>query len=217
MQDDASALKAVGIAALCAGLASLPCGALAQPRFDVLGQRPVAAAGVLVYTIRDRVEAVCYRLFVLASPDAKPPAASVHEPDRVATAEQLDRIRVANALKEAMAARDRKLADLGPRGTTSWTLEYESERHRIVDEYERVVRGMLPDLHPASQIAPGWRTTGEDALNDAVRRAIADADAAIAAASRSELDERLRRLLSVAAQSAEVTVSGPVACPVVIK
>jgi hypothetical protein len=141
----------------------------------------------------------------------------VQGPEPGLTPEQLDQVRVARALREATAARDRRLEDLRTRATTLWNLEYESERQRIVDEYERLVRGILPELHPAAQIVPGWSTTGSDALNEAVRRAIAEADATVAAASRSALDERLLRLLNPATQSARLAVSGPATCPVVGK
>jgi len=199
------------VTASCVWWIAVSPNAVAQNRFDVLSDDVIAAVrGMRVYTIRDNVSAVCYTLFVVEPSDARP--APIPDPVPVLSAEQLDTVRVADALKDAMAARDRRLADLRSRITMLWTVEYQTEHERIVEGYERAVRGVLPNLFPAAQIAPGWRTTGTDALNDAVRRAIADADLAIASASRVARDEQLRRLLDRATQSAKLTVSGPVGC-----
>jgi len=207
-------LRVAGAAAVCAWWIAASPSAVAQSRFDVLRDDAIAAVdGMTVYTIRDNATAVCYTLFVLQSNEPRLSTAPAVEPGPVLSAEQRDKVRVADLLKDAIAARDRQLADLRARSTLVWTVEYETERERIVDGYERAVRIVLPELYPAAQVAPGWRTTGSDALNDAVRRAIADADVAIAAATRSARDDQLHRLLDRAMQSARLTVSGPVPCP----
>ena len=212
MSNCGSRFKAAVVTAACVWSIGVSSTAVAQNRFDVLSDDVVAAvSGMTVYTIRDNVTTVCYTLFVLEPSDAR--SAPIPDPIPVLSAEQLDKVRVADTLKDAMAARDRRLADLRSRITLLWTVEYETERERIVEGYERVVRGVLPDLYPAAQVAPGWRTTGTEALSEAVRRAIADADAAIASASRSARDEQFRRLLDRATQSSRLTVSGPIPCP----
>jgi hypothetical protein len=199
------------VTASCLWWIAVSPNAVAQNRFDVISDDVIAAvSGMTVYTIRDNISAVCYTLFVVEPSDAGP--APIVDPVPVLTAEQLAKVRVADTLKDAMAARDRHLADLRSRATMLWTVEYQAAHERIVEGYERAVRGVLPDLFPAAQVAPAWRTTSTEQLNEAVRRAIADADVAIASASRLARDEQLRRLLDRATQSAKLTVSGPVGC-----
>ena len=73
---------------------------------------PVAAVtGLTVFTIRDRVTAGCYTLFALDPAQSAPgPAAAAitEEP----TAEQLESVRVAQLLKDAIAERNRRIVDL---------------------------------------------------------------------------------------------------------
>lgn len=200
------------VAALCVVVMAAGAEATAQARFHLLGVDTIDAVRTArVYTIRDDKVGACYVLFVLDPSDtgsAGPP----EPPAPVPTAEQLDKMRLADALRGLTAARDRRMADSNRYVGTSWTIDSQMERERIQEDYERGVRAWLPELFPATQLAPVWRTTGIDELNEAVRRAIADGDAAQAAASRSALDDQLLRLLSRPNGSAGLTVSGPAAC-----
>jgi hypothetical protein len=199
------------VAALCVVAMAAGSEALAQARFRLLSVDTIDAVGSAhVYTIRDDKVGTCYVLFVLdpSGTGSVPPEPAAPTP----TAEQLNKVRLAEALRELTAVRDRRMAEARRYIGTTWTIDYQMEQERIQEEYENAVRDWLPGLFPAAQIAPGWRTTGADELNDAVRRAIDAGDAAKAAVSRSALDDQLLRLLSRTNASAGLTVSGPAAC-----
>ena len=214
MSMHASRLRTLAIAASCVcSFAASP--AAAQSRFDVLSVDAIAAVkGMNVYTIRDNQIAACYSVFVIDAPDAAPPSLPVQTPVPPPTPEQLEQARVAQALKDAMAIHDRKIAELQSH-RLMWSVEYGTERQRIEDEYELAVRQVLPDLHPTAQVAPGWPTSTREELNAAVRRAIAEAEAVPngAAAARSGIDERLEYLLRRMTAAGRLAVTGPLACP----
>ena len=214
MPTHVSRLKAAGFTALCAcviGVIGASSGAAAQGRFELIGGDTIAAVqGLTVYTVRDRRTAVCYTLFVLGPPDGGSSGYTVQEP--VLTAEDLGKIRVAETLKQAAALRDRKIAALQSRTGTEWVAQNQAEHERIDDEYASVVRSVLPGVYPPGRLSPAWRTTTPDALDEAVRRAIADADALTAAAARSTLDDQVLQRLNWITQSARLAVAGPVTC-----
>jgi hypothetical protein len=212
MSSQASRMIAAIIALTCACLAGTAgLSAEAQPRFHVLSDDSVdTVSGMHIYVIRDEARAVCFALFVLAPSDSGP-GGSVEPLAAGPRPEQLEKMRLGQALREATALRDRRVDELRQRNDM-WPVNYEVYRERIEEEYERSVRALLPELFPAAQIVAGLRTTGTDALNDVVRRAIADGDAAEAAASRSVLDDQLLRLLGRGNTSPTLAVSGPLAC-----
>jgi hypothetical protein len=210
MPTQVSRLKAASIIGLCACVIGASSGAAAQGRFELLGGDAIQAIqGLSVYTVRDRRTAVCYTLFVLGPLDAVSSSNMFREP--ALTAEDLGKIHVAETLKQAAALRDQNLMALRSQ-TNTWAGRIEVEQQRIEDEYEGVVRHLLPGVYPTGRLSPAWRTTTPDALNDAVRQAIADADAITAAATRSTLDDQLLQLLNRVTQSARLAVAGPVAC-----
>jgi hypothetical protein len=205
------------LAVFCAVAIAAVSDVSAQTRFRVLGVDTIDSVNaVRVYTIRDDKVAACYILFVLEPLDAGSAAPSDAQTP-VLTPDQLNKVRVAQTLRDVTAVRDRRLVELKKRVAMVWTVVYQNERERIEEEYEGAVRVELPELYPAAQVAPGWRTTGTEMLNEAVRRAIADGDASLAAAARSALDDQLLRLLNRANPSASLTVSGPVPCGAVAK
>jgi len=187
--------------------------AAAQGRFDVLARDRVAGVGGLtVFTIRDSRTATCYTLFVLEGGQAAVP---LPRPAPALTADQLERVRLAETLRDLQAARDRELNRLASsRITNQWLFEYEWERARIQQEYEAAVVALIPGLYPSAQVAPGLPTSSSWEVDAAARRAIAEGEAVVA---RSEVDDRLQTLLERFAASqgiAPVTsVSGPVPCP----
>lgn len=205
-------LKAAGFTALCACAIGTTTGAAAQGRFELLAGDTIAAVqGLTVYTVRDKRTAVCYTLFVLGPLDAASSSNTAQEP--VLTAEDLGKIRVAETLKQAAALRDQKIAALRSRIGTEWAAQNQAEHERIADEYASVVRSVLPGVvYPPGRLSPAWRTTTADALDEAVRRAIADADALTAAAARSTLDDQVLQRLNWVTQSARLAVAGPVTC-----
>jgi hypothetical protein len=204
-------LTTVVIMALCAYAIGVSTGAAAQGRFELLGGDAIAnVQGLRAYTIRDGRTAVCYTVFVLAPLDAESSTNTVQEP--ILTSEDLDKIRVAGQLKAAGAERDRQIAALRSSRTASWTPDAEAARQRIDDEYERVVRTVLPRLYPPAPISPGWRWTSVDALNEAARQAIAEADAVVAGSTRSALDAQLLDMLHRIIRSRTLAVAGPMAC-----
>jgi hypothetical protein len=182
----------------------------AQSRFRVLAVDAIdELKGLQIYTIRDEQTASCYGLVLIGStgleslPFSNDPRAADPDADR--------KIRLAHALRDLLATRDRQIAGLQSRHTDGpGTVHYESDREQIEQEYEQGVRALIPQLYPSAQVAPGWRTTSPDALNDAVRRALTEGDAVDAAAARSASDEQLRRL--IASNRASATVFGPIAC-----
>lgn len=198
---------------ICAAAIGFGADGSAQARFHVLGTDAVDAIhGMRVYTLRDDEAGACFRLFVLRS-DGEAAREAIPPPAATLSSDQLEKVRISHALQEATAARDEQVVQLRSRRSSTWTVEYETERERIEQDYESAVRALLPDLYPAAQIAPGWRTTGTDELNAAVRRAIAAGEAAEAAATRSTLDDQLLRILTRMNQPAMLAVSPPVACP----
>jgi hypothetical protein len=204
-------VQAAGFIVFCVCALGLSSVAAAQRRFELLGGDAIAAVqGLIVYTVRDTRTAACYTLFVLGPLDA--PSAWNTGPLPVLTAEDLGKIRVAETLKEAAALRDRKIAALRSRNAPEWAAESEAARQRIEDEYASVVLSVLPGVYPPGRLSPAWRTTTPDALDDAVRRAIADADALAAASTRSTFDDQVLQRLNRMTQSASLAVAGPVAC-----
>jgi hypothetical protein len=207
----AAALRPICVAASCAlAIVSGPHGR-AQARFDVSGRDSIAAVpGLTVYTIRDNQSAACYTLFIL-EPSASPFDPLTQQPLTDPSPDQIEKAKVAHTLEEAAATRDREFEALRKRVGTLWTIQYETEFARIQDEYERVVRSILPGLYPPVQVAPGLRTSGSDSLNEAVRQALAESDAANAAADRARL---ARQLFSEVSRTREqrLAAAGPVAC-----
>jgi hypothetical protein len=187
----------------------------AQSRFDVVATDAVSGVnGLTVYTIRDNRAARCYTLFVVGDKSA-PPAGVPPPLVPSMTDEEAERVRTADALRALKAERDRRILQLRSRAGTMWTIDYTVERERLDEEYEHRVGTLLPDLYPASQVAPGFRTTSREERDGAVTRAIAEGDTVIAAIARAPLEERLATLLERAdpARAARVAVSGPSPCP----
>jgi hypothetical protein len=209
----ASRLRMAGLATLFVWLMGAPSGAAAQGRFQLLGQEPVAAVtGLTVYTIRDGVTAGCYMLFALDPAQSAPtPAEAVltEEP----TAEQLESVRVAQLLKDAIAERNRRIVDLRSHSAIMWTGQYENLRQEIDSDYEETVRSLLPGLHPRAQVAPGWPTSTPDEVAAAVRTAIAEGDSVMNTAAReSRVEAWMHRLLGGVA-STRLAAAGPFTCP----
>src|SRR6185369_6877654 len=136
----------LGVAALLVWSLGARSDAAAQSRFELVGQAPVAAVtGLTVYTIRDRVTAGCYMLFALDPAQSAPSPAETaitEEP----TAEQLESVRVAQLLKDAIAERNRRIVDLQSHSGTMWAVQYETLRLQIDSDYEETVRSLLPGL-----------------------------------------------------------------------
>src|SRR5262245_17278743 len=130
----------------------------AQTRFDVLGSDVVKGLnGMTVYTVRDNRTAQCFTLFVTdGERGATPLPLAIPPPEP--TPEQLDKIDVAQTLRDARAERDRQIFALRSR-TTFWVNDYGFERERIDQDYAQAVREVLPGLHPLATIAPGWPTS----------------------------------------------------------
>jgi hypothetical protein len=182
--------------------------ASAQTRFDVLSGESVAAVrGLNVYTIRDNQLTACYSVFVIDGPELP-----VQEPAPPPTAELYEKARVAQALKDAMAVRDRQVMELQQKRLT-WAINYGNDRERIQAEYEQTVRGILPGLYPSAQVAPGWPTSTPQEINAAAQRAIADAETSSTVDAAFRMQERIEYLLRHATASARLAVTGPVACP----
>jgi len=202
--------RAAGITTLCATVIGTSSGAVAQGRFELVGGDAIAAMqGLSVYTIRDNRTAVCYTLFVLGALDAGSWSNGGQEP--ALTAGDLDKIRVAEMLKQAAAIRDRKIADL-TKALGGTAAQHDASRETIDDEYETAIRIVLPQLYPSARNRPEWRSTPPAALNDAVRQAIADADAVAAAAARLTVDGEVLHLLDQMTRSPRLAVAGPLAC-----
>jgi hypothetical protein len=209
----ASRLHLAGVAALLAWSIGARSDAAAQGRFELLGQEPVAAVnGLTVYTIRDGVTANCYTLFVLDTAQVPPPSRAETEVTEVLTPEQLERVRVAQQLRDAIAARNRSIEDLRSRSSSMWLVQYENLRQQIDNDYQQTVRSLLPDLNPPAQIAPGWPTSSPDEVAAAVRIAIADGDNAMNQARQSGVDALMERLLHRAASN-RLAAAGPFTCP----
>lgn len=209
----ASRLHMVGLATLLLWLMGAPSDVTAQGRFQLLGQEPVAAVtGLTVYTIRDRVTAGCYTLFALEPAQSAPSPAETaitEEP----TAEQLESVRVAQLLKDAIAERNRRIVDLQNRSGLMWTGEYETLRLQIDSDYEEAVRSLLPGLHPRAQVSPGWPTSTPDEVAAAVRTAIADGENVMNAVARqSKVEALMERVLNSAAPT-RLAAAGPFVCP----
>jgi hypothetical protein len=210
----ASRLQVAGVVTLLAWSIGARNDAAAQSRFELLGREPVAAvAGLTVYTIRDGATAGCYTLFVLDSDQLPPPSPAETSVTEVLTPEQLERVRVADQLRDAIAERNRSIEELRSRsGSTMWLGQYENLRLQIDSDYEQAVRSLLPGLHPSSTLAPGWPTSSPDEVAAAVRTAIADGDSALNAARQSEVDALMQRLLKGAASN-RLAAAGPFTCP----
>jgi hypothetical protein len=227
----ASRLHLAGVAALLAWSIGARSDAAAQGRFELLGQEPVAAVnGLTVYTIRDGVTASCYTLFVLDTAQVPPPSRAETEVTEVLTPEQLERVRVAQQLRDAIAARNRSIEDLRSRSSSMWLVQYENLRLQIDSDYERTVRSLLPGLYPSATLAPswptstlayssgtlapGWPTSSPEEVAAAVRTAIAEGDSVVNTARQSEVDAQMQRLLKGAASNRLAAV-GPLTCPAV--
>jgi hypothetical protein len=197
------------VAALCVVVVASS-GIEAQHRFHVLSDDVVGAiSGLHIYTIRDTSTATCFTIFLL-EPGARSPTQPPLPPEL--TSDQLEKMRVAGALKGALATREHRLDDLNARRTLMWIVEYEAARAQIENEYELDVRNLLPDVHPPAQIAPGWPTTSREELNAAVQQAIDAGDEAAARAAGRTLDDQVRELLARNPAPDEMAVSGPVPC-----
>jgi len=206
----ASRLRMAGVAALLVWSIGARSDAAAQSRFELLGRDAVAAVtGLTVYTIRDGVTASCYMLFVLDP--AQSPAPSPAE--EVLTPEQLERARVAQLLRDAIAERNRRIVDLRSRSTSMWTVQYETLLQQIDSDYEQTVRSLLPGLYPRAQVAPGWPTSSPDEVAAAVRTAIADGDSVMNTVARQSGVEALMQRLLNGAASTRLAAAGPFGCP----
>ena len=213
MLTHASRLRLAGLAALFVWSIGARSDAAAQGRFQLLGQDPVAAvAGLTVYTIRDGVTASCYTLFALDPAQVPAPSRGETATAEVLTAEQLERVRIAELLKDAIAERNRRIVDLRSRSTSMWTVQYETLLQQIDTDYEQTVRSLLPGLYPRAQVAPGWPTSTPDEVAAAVRTAIADGDSVINSARQSGVEALMERLLTSAASN-RLAAAGPFACP----
>lgn len=212
----ASRLHVAGVAALLVWSIGARTDAAPQTRFELVGQEPVAAVtGLTVYTIRDRATAGCYTLFVLDPDQLPPPSPAETAVTEVLTPEQLERVRVAELLRDAIAARDRSIVDLRSRSSSfMWVNQYETLRQQIDSDYEQTVRSILPGLYPPATVSPGWPTSTPDEVAAAVRTAIADGDSAVNTARQSEVDAQMQRLLKGAASN-RFAAAGPLACPAV--
>ena len=228
----ASRLHVAGVAALLVWSIGARSDAAPQSRFELLGQEPVAAvAGLTVYTIRDSVTAGCYTLFVLDSDQSARPGPAEAAVTEVLTPEQLESVRVAELLRDAIAERNRRIVDLRSRSTsTMWVNDYEILRMQIDSEYEQTVRSLLPSLYPSATLAlgwptrplastsgtlaPGWPTSSPEEVAAAVRTAIAEGDSVVNTARQSEVDAQMQRLLKGAASN-RFAAAGPLACPAV--
>ena len=183
----------------------------AQTRFRVMSTQPLEGIRDLqVITVRDDATARCYAAFVLSSPNAESVPLLRQDYALSSLGEGTEKIELANALKDLIARRDHEVAALRARSANTWLVNYETDRQAIEDEYENAVRGLLPELFPSAQIAPGWPTTSPDELNAAARRAIAEGEAVEAARSRTELNGRL--LGALTANQSALAVVGPIPC-----
>jgi len=182
----------------------------APPRFEVLSRDAIAAvAGLNVYTIRDNRLSSCFTLFVLDRPEVQLPDQSIQLPP-----ELMRKMEVAETLRDAGARRDQQIEALRRKIDPAWSVEYQTERTRIEDEYGRVVRSVIPGMYPPEQIAPGYRTTGSDVVNETARRTIAEAEAAVAAAERARIDQQLERVYNRLTETPRLAVSAPTPCSV---
>ena len=185
--------------------------AAAQSRFELLGHDAVRLCAGDRCPTGDRVTAGCYMLFALDPAQSAPgPAgtAITEEP----TAEQLESVRVAQLLKDAIAERNRRIVDLQSHSTTMWTVQYETLRQQIDSDYEEAVRSVLPGLHPRAQVAPGWPTSTPDEVAAAVRAAIADGDSVVNTAARESRAEALMQRLLTGPASARLAAAA-ICCP----
>ncbi len=184
--------------------------AAAPPRFRVLTTDPLdGVRGLQVYTVRDEQSGQCYAVFVLATAEGEPfvPDVGVLSPG-----ERSEKVQLARRLTSLLATRDQQIADLRARARdVMWTVQYEAAREQIEQDYERAVRELLPGLYPAAQVAPGWRTTSTEELDNAVRVAIAEGQAEEAAQARAAANNEVLRRLGTPRQPG-VAVTGPIAC-----
>jgi hypothetical protein len=190
--------------------------AAAQARFDLLASDTVGGIkGLTAYTVRDNQTASCYTVFVLDAETGAGANAAMPSPSPPLNADQIRAVETAQTLRELRAERDRQMMDLRGRTFTMWTIDYDMAREHIEQEYERGVGAVLPDVYPSAQVAPDLRTTSRDALDGAVRRAIAEGDAITAALIGSSADQRVLTLLEriEAARQSRLAVSSPVRCP----
>jgi len=163
--------------------------ATAQARFEVLKQDVLAgASGLRVMTIRDNDIAQCYTLFMtepaLSTEAARPTAAPVDP----AQQESIRRIREAaeNYDRQVAALNAQFEAKVGrpPRDTwdnlSGWpytftsVVQYELDRARIANEYERALQSEIPSSAPFATSAPGMKTGSWQDLAEAVRRGVAN-------------------------------------------
>jgi len=190
--------------------------AAAQARFDVLASDTVGGIkGLTAYTVRDNQTASCYTVFVLDAETGAGSNAAMPSLSPRLNADQIRAVQTAQALRDLRAERDRQVMDLRGRTFTMWTIDYDMAREHIEQEYERGVSALLPDVYPSAQVAPDLRTTSPDALDAAVRRAIAEGDAITAALAGSSADPRVLALLEriEAARLSRLAVSSAVRCP----
>src|SRR5262249_17962065 len=152
--------------------------------------------------------------FVLDSDQSPRPSRAEAAVTEVLTPEQLESVRVAELLRDAIAMRNQSIEDLRSRGTSSMWVPYEQQRLQIDSDYDQTVRSLLPGLHPWTTIGPGWPTSSTAEVAAAVRIAIADGDSALNAARQSEVDAQMQRLLKGAASN-RLAAAGPFACPAI--
>jgi hypothetical protein len=210
MSSSAARIVAVSFVALWASALAGAAGDQAPPRFEVLSRDAIAAvAGLNVYTIRDNRLSSCFTLFVLDRPEVQLPDQSIQLPPELTR-----KMEVAEILRDAGARRDQQVEALRKRIDPAWSVEYQRERMRIEDEYGRVVRSVIPGMYPPEQVAPGYRTSGSDVVNETARRTIAEAEAAVAAAERARIDRQLERVYNRLTETPRLAVSAPTPCSI---
>jgi hypothetical protein len=91
--------------------------------------------------------------------------------------------------------------------------EYESERFRIDDEYQRALRKEIPESYPWASATPGMRSGGWEDPANATRRALVDPDPTSAMKTLADQISRLDQLVMRLIEVPRLTASGPGACP----
>jgi len=214
------------IIAVVIGLTTSLSIASAQTRVELLTRETIPGVdGLQMLTIRDNQLSVCYMLFIL-QPTVSPalPAPTAVQTD--STQQSVQRVR------EAAERHDRQVGELKkrfqaqtgrpyemwpPTTTTGWydaSTNYESDRKKIDDEYEHVLRTEMPGSYPWSVLTPGMRTGGWEDAAEAMRRSITNPDPRPFADS---LNTQLGFLFQRLAEAPRMTVSGPVPCVVASK
>jgi hypothetical protein len=189
MRGQGSRIRIVIAAVIGCAIATTGQIAIAQGRLEVLAQQSIpGVSGLRVVTIRDNQLAACYTVFIM-EPSATSDAGAQIEEQPVDTAEQ-ESIRV---IREASEHYDQQLADLNANfeakvgrpplqtwnNTVGWpytftaVVQYELDRAKIAEQYQRVLQTQIPTAAPFATAAPGMKTGNWQDLAEAVRRAIA--------------------------------------------